>query len=647
MTRRTNPRSNHQRSNLISSGTRDCVVAGSFTRRQFIATSASVGVSLGLGGCQLVPKLANGREFERGPADLVVERRSVDIGGRRAEAVTVNGSVPGPTLRFKEGEEAVLRVHNWLNVDTSIHWHGLILPPHMDGVPGVSFRGIAPRETFTYRFPLRQNGTYWYHSHSGFQEQLGVYGALIIDPSEQDVVASDIEHVVMLSDWTFEDPMRILARLKKSAGYYNFQKPTIAEDGLSTILANRAKWGAMRMDPTDIADVTGATYTYLVNGMAPESNWTGLFKPGQRIRLRIINAGAASYFDVRIPGLSMTVVQVDGQNVEPVTVDELRIAIAETYDVLVTPTEARAYTVFAEAMDRSGYARGTLAPRPGMSTEVPSRRKRPLLGMQDMGMSMAGMSGMDMGEKSTKSEVPAKGMAMDGMPGMDMGEKGTNSEVPANGMAMDGMRGMSSGGSPTSKLSPHTMQGMKVDGSDQVQEWARPVAHGPDNHGPGNTRVAEVSRGRLDEPGIGLEDAGHRVLVYTDLRRLVAGEDQREPDREIEMHLTGNMERYIWGFDGKKYSEAPEPIPFRYGERLRITFVNDTMMNHPIHLHGMWMELVNGAGKHKPRKHTVNVKPAERLSVDIAVDAPGRWAMHCHILYHMDAGMFRVVEVQK
>ena len=564
-------------------------------RRQFITTSATLGASLALGGCQLGPKSAEGGEFARGPSDLVVERRSIDIDGRRAEAVTVNGSVPGPTLRFKEGEQAVLRVHNALDEDTSIHWHGLILPPHMDGVPGVSFRGIAPRETFTYRFPIRQNGTYWYHSHSGFQEQLGVYGALIIDPSEQDPVVSDIEHVVMLSDWTFEDPMRIFARLKKSAGYYNFQKPTIAEDGLAQILANRAKWGAMRMDPTDISDVTGETYTYLMNGMGPESNWTGLFKPGQRVRLRIINAGAASYFDVRIPGLSMTVVQADGQNVEPVTVDELRIAIAETYDVLVTPTEERAYTVFAEAMDRSGYARGTLAPRPGMSDEIPSRRKRPMLRMQDMGM--AGMAGMQDKQSSA---------------------------------SMSGSR---------------AKDDMKMGGDAQVPAWAQPVQHGPDHHGPGNTRVAEFSKGRLDEPGIGLEDAGHRVLVYTDLRRLIPGEDQREPDREIEMHLTGNMERYIWGFDGKKYSEASEPIPFINGERLRITFVNDTMMNHPIHLHGMWMELVNGAGEHKPRKHTVNVKPAERLSVDISVDAPGRWAMHCHILYHMDAGMFRVVEV--
>lgn len=537
--------------------------------------------------------------------DLVVERKSVIIDGRRSEAVALNGSVPGPTLRLKEGQDAILRVHNRLDVDTSIHWHGIILPPKMDGVPGVSFRGIAPGETFTYRFPVRQNGSYWYHSHSGFQEQLGMFGALIIDPKEDDPVQFDAEHTLLLSDWTSEDPMTILARLKKNAGYYNFQKPTIAADGLGQILKNRMSWGAMRMDPTDIADITGATYSYLVNGRAPDSNWTGLFKPGQTLRLRLINAAAASYFDVRIPGLAMTVVQADGQNVEPVEVDELRIAIAETYDVLVTPREDRAYTIFAETMDRSGFARGTLAPRAGMSAELPARRERPLLGMQDMGMAMA----------------------MDEMPGMKKPE-----DAP-----MPGMPGMPNHGG-------HNMAQAK---KPELPEWARPVPHGPDTHGPGNTMVPEVTRGRLDEPGIGLDDAQHRVLVYTDLRRLEVGEDLRKPDREIELHLTGNMERYIWGFDGDKYSESPEPIAFHYGERLRLTFVNDTMMNHPMHLHGMWMELVNGAGDHIPRKHTINVKPAERVSVDISVDAPGRWAMHCHILYHMDAGMFRVVEVNE
>lgn len=563
------------------------------SRRRFISTSASLGAAAILGGCRLDPAYTpslDGNHWE--PADLVVERRRVRINGQLAKAVTINGSVPGPTIRFKEGEEAVLRVQNRLDVDTSIHWHGLILPPNMDGVPGVSFRGIAPGETFLYRFPILQNGTYWYHSHSGFQEQLGMFGALIIDPAHEDPIESDEDHVLLLSDWTFEDPMRILARLKKNAGYYNFQKPTIAKDGVAEVLKNRLSWGAMRMDPTDIADVTGATYSYLMNGMAPESNWTGLFEPGQTVRLRLINAAAASYFDVRIPGLSMTVVQADGQNVEPVEVDELRIAIAETYDVLVTPLEDRAYTVFAEAMDRSGFARGTLAPRVGMSAEVPERRDRPLLRMEDMGMTMAGM-----------------------------------------------------GNSGEGKSSKHGMQGMTPKTDHEVPNWSLPVAHGPDTHGPGNSTVPQFTKGRLDEPGIGLDEAKHRILVYTDLRRLVPGDDHRAPDREIEMHLTGNMERYIWGFDGKKYSEAQEPVAFHYGERLRLTFVNDTMMNHPIHLHGMWMELVNGAEKNKPRKHTVNVKPAERLSVDITVDAPGRWAMHCHILYHMDTGMFRVVEV--
>jgi CopA family copper-resistance protein len=592
------------------------------SRRQFVLASTSVGASLALGGCQLAPRATRGRQGEWEPADLVVERGGIEFDGRSAEAVTINGSVPGPILRFREGQEVLLRVQNRLYVDTSIHWHGLILPPSMDGVPGVSFRGIAPGETFTYRFPVRQSGTYWYHSHSGFQEQLGMFGAFLIEPAEPEPFTWDVEHVVMLSDWTFEDPMRILARLKKSSGYYNFQKPTVVQDGLAAMLSNRAMWGAMRMDPTDIADVTGATYTYLMNGKAPESNWTGLFERGQRVRLRIVNAGAATYFDVRIPGLSMTVVKADGQNVEPVTVDELRVAIAETYDVLVSPEEGRAYTVFAEAMDRSGYARGTLAPMPGMVAEIPNRRPRPLLTMKDMGM--AGMPGMDMSRPAAKPKPATR--SEDPMAGMhDMESMGHKADKPMS-EAMPGMPGMA--------------------GESQGPAWARPVQHGPDDHGPGNTTVAQVTQGRLDEPGIGLEDAGHRVLVYTDLRRLVPGDDQREPERELEMHLTGNMERYIWGFDGKKYSEV-EPIPLHHGERLRITFVNDTMMNHPIHLHGMWMELVNGAGKHKPRKHTVNVKPAERVSVDITVDAPGRWAMHCHILYHMEAGMFRVVEVSQ
>lgn len=583
------------------------------SRRQFISTSTSAWAGFALGGCCSIPK---------GPvswpaADLIVDRHKIRVDGRASTAVTLNGSVPGPTLRFAEGDDAILRVQNRLDVDSSIHWHGMILPPSMDGVPGVSFRGIAPGETFTYRFPINQNGTYWYHSHSGFQEQLGMFGALIIDPREPEPYRWDEEHVILLSDWTFEDPMRILARLKKSSGYYNFQKPTVVRDGMAAIASNRASWGAMRMDPTDISDVTGATYTYLMNGKGPESNWTGLFKHGQTLRLRIVNASAASYFDFRIPGLSMTVIQADGQNVEPVTVDEIRVATAETYDVLVTPKGDDAYTVFAETMDRSGFARGTLATEQGLVASVPSQRVRPLLSMKHMGMGgMATMAGMSMG-----------------------------GEAPDSGKGMKPMNGISEGDGHSSSHQMGAKEMGEMKGTPDSRAWARPVEHGSDNHGPSNTRIAQITRGRLDEPGVGLEDAPHRVLVYSDLRALVPAEDQRDHEREIEMHLTGNMERYIWGFDGKKYSEASEPIPFQLGERLRITFVNDTMMNHPIHLHGMWMELVNGAGKHKPRKHTVNIKPAERVSVDINVDAPGFWAMHCHILYHMETGMFRVVEV--
>ncbi len=497
--------------------------------------------------------------------------------------IAVNGSLPGPLLRFREGETVTLRVANTLDEDTSIHWHGILLPNGMDGVPEVNFPGIRPGETFVYEYPVRQSGTYWYHSHSGLQEQLGVYGPLIIDPIEPDPFAYDREYVVMLSDWTFEDPYGVLANLKKMGGYYNFQRRTVADLFRSSDagLADRLRWGRMRMDPTDIADITGYTYTYLMNGMPPGANWTALFRPGERVRLRFINGGAGSFFDVRIPGLEMTVVQADGQNVEPVTVDEFRIAIAETYDVIVQPTEEKAYTIFAESMDRSGFARGTLAPRSGMSAAIPERRRRPVRSMADMGMAM---EGMDM-----------EGMA---------GHAGHESAMPAA------------------------------------------VPHGPDTHGPGNAAVPEVTRPRLDDPGIGLGDDGRRVLVYSDLRSVTPGYDRREPERELELHLTGNMERYMWSFDGKKFSEVKGPIPFRLGERLRVTFVNDTMMEHPIHLHGMWMELDNGSGAHNPRKHTVNVKPAERVSFLVTPNDPGPWAMHCHILYHMEAGMFRVVDVR-
>jgi len=598
------------------------------TRRHFLKGMAAMGLLTGIES--LAPAYAAqygglpgaaGAGEDGQALDLRIQKTALRIGGREARAVTINGSIPGPLIRLREGQNAVLRVINELQEDTSIHWHGLILPAAMDGVPGVSFAGIKPGETFTYQFPVVQSGTYWYHSHSGMQEQLGHFGPMIIDPIEPEPFSYDREYVVMLSDWTFENPHHVLAKLKKQSDYYNFQQRTVGDffrdvkkNGWDATVAERLMWARMRMSPTDLADVTGYTYTYLMNGLAPESNWTGLFRPGERVRLRFINAASMTYFDVRIPGLKMTVVQVDGQNVQPVTVDEFRTAVAETYDVIVEPGEERAYTIFAETMDRSGYARGTLTAREGLAAPLPERRPRHLLTMADMGMG-------DM-----QHDMP--GMQMDGMEhdmsGMDM-EGMDMSGMDMEGMDMEGME--------------HDMSGMDMSGMGGVTK------HGPDTHGPGNSMIAETSRSRLHEPGAGLGKDGRRVLVYTDLRSVKPMYDKRAPRREIELHLTGNMERYMWSFDGKKYSEAREPIAFRYGERLRLVLVNDTMMDHPIHLHGMWMELENGAGEYLPRKHTISVKPSERLSLLITADALGNWAFHCHLLIHMDLGMFRVVSV--
>lgn len=561
--------------------------------------------------------------------DLTISETPFRVGHRTAAAMTINGGVPGPLLRLREGEEVTLNVTNRLKEIASIHWHGLLLPPEMDGVPGVSFGGIKPGTTFTYRFPLKQSGTYWYHSHSGYQEQLGVYGSMIIDPIEPDPVKYDRDYVVMLSDWTFEDPMRMMGKLKKQAGYFNFQRRTMREflsdakkNGWRATFNDYRMWAQMRMDPTDLVDITGHPYTYLINGLSPASNWTGLFRPGERVRLRFINAAAMSIFDVRIPGLTMTVVQADGQNIRPVEADEFRIAVAETYDVIVEPKEDRAYTLFTESIDRSGYARGTLAPRPGMSAAIPPRRPRPLRTMEDMGMSM---EGMDHG----KMQMP--------------GGKHDMGEMQHDDAAMPGMKGREK------ERDTHDMENMpSMSEKDQRRSQipgSAPVKHGPDTHGPGNQMIPDETRSRLAEPGDGLGNDGRRVLVYTDLKSLHPSPDRRAPERELEIHITGHMERFLWSFDGKKFSEAKEPIHFRYGERLRWTFVNDTMMEHPLHLHGMFMELENGAGDHLPRKHTINVKPAERVSVAITADAPGRWAFHCHLLFHMEAGMFRVVEV--
>jgi CopA family copper-resistance protein len=516
---------------------------------------------------------------------LTVGNGRFTVGGRTGHAVTVNGTVPAPLIRIKQGQDVRIAVTNTLDDDTSIHWHGVLLPFQMDGVPGVSFPGIRPGETFVYRFPIRHAGTFWYHSHSGLQEQLGHYGPLIFDPAGPDPVEYDREHVVVLSDWTFMDPHRMMHKLKKELGYFNHQRHTLAgligETGPEEEmpLADRLMWKRMRMDPTDIADITGSTYTYLINGHGPQENWTGLFRPHERVRLRVINASAMTVFNVRIPDLPMTVVQADGNDVRPVEVDEFQVSVAETYDVVVQPTEDRAYSLVAESMDRSGMGRATLAPRLGMTAPVPPLRPRPTLGMDDMGMSV------NHGE----------------MPGMEMGSMS--------------MRDKS--------LAPPDMQ-----------------------VGPGVDMIAMNPQDAAGKPGLGLENVEHRVLIYTDLVALEPNPDPRPPSRSLEIHLTGNMQRFMWSFDGRKFSELAEPIRFARDERVRVTLVNDTMMQHPIHLHGHFFEVVNGHAGHHPRKHTVNVLPGSKITFDLTADNPGDWAFHCHLLFHMHAGMFNVVTVR-
>ncbi|HEX7761080.1 MAG TPA: copper resistance system multicopper oxidase, partial [Caulobacteraceae bacterium] len=534
--------------------------------------------------------------------DLTIGGRAVNITGRPRMATMVNGAMPAPTLKVRQGDDLTIRVTNRLAEPTSIHWHGFRLPADMDGVPGLSFRGIMPGETFTYRFPAVQSGTYWYHSHSGMQEQTGLYGAVIMVPKDKEPYAYDRDYVVILSDWTDEDPMAVLSNLKQQGDYYNQHRPTLGdflkdarEKGFKAARAEWSMWGKMRMSPADIMDVTGATYTFLINGQPPAANWTGLFHPGERVRLRFINSAAMSTFDVRIPGLPLTVVSADGADVEPVSIEEFRLGVAETLDVIVQPGD-QAYAIFAQAQDRSGYARATLSPRPGLAAAVPPMDPRPRRTMTDMGMAMGGM---DM------SSMP--GMDMSSMPGMDMGA------APAG---------------------PKAGVVVNADGVDPASLKGKPSV---DN-------VAASTTNRLGEAGDGLDGNGRKVLVYTDLRALKPDPETRLPDRELEFHLTGNMERWVWGFDGKTFSQAP-PIRIKLGERVRFTLINDTMMEHPIHLHGFIVSLENGQEGALPLKHTINVKPAERMSFVYTADTPGRWAFHCHLMLHMDSGMFRTVVV--
>jgi CopA family copper-resistance protein len=583
------------------------------SRRTFVKGLAMGGVVAGVGlwkDCAFAQgnPPAAWRTLAGSVFDLKIGETPMNFTGTPKIAFTVNGSVPAPTLRWKEGDTVALRVANTLDEDASIHWHGILLPANMDGVPGLSFHGIRPGETYAYRFTVKQGGTYWYHSHSGFQEQRGLYGPLIIDPMKPEPFRYDREHIVMLTDWTDESPHRVFAKLKKRSDYYNLHQRTIGDflrdvrtGGLKATLADRKMWGEMRMNPTDLADVSGFTYTYLMNGASPAANWTGMFKPGERVRLRFINGSAMSYFDVRIPGLKMTVVAADGQYVHPVTIDEFRIATAETFDVVVEPSGQDAFTIFAQSNDRTGFAAGTLAVREGLRAAVPELDPRPMLTMADMGH-----GGMD--HSATGDDMSAIQKGTEPVPSSQPGDPHAGHAMPAGGAMQQ--HPSSENGNPLVDMQT----------------------------------MAPTSR--LDDPGIGLRDNGRRVLTYADLRSLFDDPDGREPGRTIELHLTGHMERFVWSFNGIKFGDA-EPLRLTYGERLRIVLVNDTMMTHPIHLHGMWSDIEDDQGQFHVRKHTVDMPPGTKRSYRVTANALGRWAYHCHLLFHMEAGMFREVRVEE
>lgn len=613
-------------------------------RRRLLQTAAGGSAFLGLSG--LVPAWA--RSADEGnlgiPAlsgtrggtkyDLTVGEFPVRINGRTGTAVGVNGSIPSPLIRFTEGEEITLNVTNTLlKEDTSIHWHGLLVPFQMDGVPGLSFPGIKPGETFKYKYSVPQNGTYWYHSHSGLQEPLGQYGPIIIDPKGTDPVKYDREYVIVISDWTFVHPMKLFKKLKSMGDSFNYQKRTFPDfmrdakkNGLGATMKQRAAWNKMRMSQTDISDVTGATYTYLINGRGTLDNWNGVFTPGERVRLRIINAASMSMFNVRIPGLPMTIVAADGLNTQPLEIDEFQMGVAETYDVIIEPKEAKAYAFVAESLDRSGQVVATFGPRPGMQATIPSLRKKPLLTMKDMGMDHGSMdmSGDMQGMDHSNMDMS------DDMSGMDHSKMDMSGDMDMSGM-------------------DHS----KMDMGGKMNMGGRKVLETKIKRGPGVVNVAMNPVSRLHEPGIGLTDVPHRTLKYSDLRSLDPNPDTREPEREIVLHLTSNMERYMWSFDGEKFIYNSEPIKLYEGERVRMTLINNTMMPHPIHLHGMFFDLVipdgvssiGGSKTHKPRKHTVIVKPGEKLSWDINAEHVGDWAFHCHLFFHMLAGMFQVVSL--
>ncbi len=613
----------------------------STSRRKFLAQGGALGAaallpwSSAFGAITAVeiPKTRPERSF-----DLTIANTKVNITGREADAITLNGTMPGPLLRFMEGDEVTVRVTNRLAETTAIHWHGLLIPNSQDGVPGVTFPGIRPGETFTYQYKLRQSGTYWYHSHAGLQEAAGMFAPLIIEPKTPDPFKFDRDYVVMLSDWNDDPPPKVLANLKKLDGYYNYRRVTTPEflkklaaapdeKARKAIWAERMEWAKMRMDPTDYSD-GGDEWSFLMSGQRPGQNWTALFKPGERVRLRVINASPMNLYDFRIPGLPMTIVQADGQNIQPVVVDEFRIGNGETYDVIIEPKEDRAYTIFAPTIARIGYSRGTLAPRPGMSADIPPQGPYPVRTMADMGMgSMDGMGDTPASGSMAGMDAPAPA---DGMKGMEM-------PAPGASAPPDAMPGMGAA-KPMAPGAANDMAGMA--GMPGMSAQAASPAGKTQDHAGMNMAAAASASGITVSP----DADGMRRLKYQHLRALDPNKDKRPPQREILVRLTGDMNRYFWTINDKKFSDSV-PFKVQLGERFRIKFVNTTMMEHPMHLHGVFMELVNGNGEYAPRKHTIIVSPAQTVELDATYEDNGVWAFHCHLFYHAATGMFQLMEV--
>jgi CopA family copper-resistance protein len=654
---------------------------------------------ISIGATEFNPKqpMLTGTEF-----DLTIAEKRVNITGKTRVATLVNGSLPAPTLVWREGETITLRVKNELNVDTSIHWHGIILPTDMDGVPGFSYPGIKPGETYTYQFTVQQNGSYWYHSHSAFQEQTGVYGAIVVLPKKQEPVHSDHDFVIQLSDWSDTPPETLYSNLKKMGDYYNYGQRTVGDfwselkqKGFSQAWKDRSMWNNMKMTDRDLSDVSGATYTYLMNGLSPNAHWRTVVDSGKKVRLRFINSSAMTFFDVQIPGLKMTVIAADGNLIQPVEVDEFRIGVAETYDVIVEPdTEKQAYAIFAQAIDRSGYAIGSITSDASQLAETPAMDPLPILTMTDMGMEMDGMSGMESmdqsgpgmsgmkmdsmdqsshdmsGSMNQSDHVTSGGLPMDSMNhsdhdmsgDMEMGSMNQSDHVTSGSMPMDSTKNPDythaltmekmAKGQDVSQVDhskhTHTMSSMNVD-LDKVEipmdmNPNLPKITVPTKEGPQIAMRATGAKYRLDDPGVGLRNNGRKVLTYADLKNLYPTRNEPKPTKELLLHLTGNMERYMWSIDGIPFDEAP-PLEFKFGERIRVTFINDTMMNHPMHLHGVWSDLETGDENHIPRKHVIVVQPGAKISYRVTMDARGDWAYHCHMLYHM-VGMMRRVQIR-